>query len=200
MSFLRVSVAASAVLLAGTGLSAAADLGPAPTYSPPPSYTPASVFSWTGPYVGALAGYGWGVFTGPPAGTAAGLTAGAFVGYNMQNGPWVYGLEADALWSGRANAAGDRVRWESTFRGRVGYAFDRFMVYGTAGLAVAGVTEVAPAVNSTQIGLALGAGAEVAFTDNVFGRLEYQYANYGVTPNHTNLSTHEVRVGIGVKF
>jgi outer membrane immunogenic protein len=89
------------------------------------------------------------------------------------------------------------VDWESTFRGRVGYAFDRFLVYGTGGLAVAGVGD---ATNSTEVGLALGAGADIAFTDNLFGRVEYQYANYGSTPFHDNLSTHEVRIGLGVKF
>ena len=34
-----------------------------------------------------------------------------------------------------------REKWLDTFRGRFGYAIDRFMVYGTAGVAVAG-TEV----------------------------------------------------------
>lgn len=195
----RLMVAAAALTVAGAGTGYAADLGtPIPSYTPPPVYTAPSVFSWTGPYAGALLGYGFGGFTGPALPTT-GITAGAFLGYNFQApNNVVVGAEMDALWSGRRDAAGNGVRWESSFRPRLGYAFDRFLPYVTGGLAIAGVTD--PAGASTQVGWTVGAGADVAFTDRLFGRAEYLYANYGATPGAANLSTHEVRIGLGIKF
>ena len=61
--------------------------------------------------------------------------------------------EADFSWTNKRGSMNDlppfntatvsetREKWLDTFRGRFGYAIDRFMVYGTAGVAVAG-TEV----------------------------------------------------------
>jgi outer membrane immunogenic protein len=105
-------------LLAAAGLSlalahsaSAADLSTPQIYkAPPPAY-----FSWTGWYVGANGGYGWGQtnhtatagITGIPG--LPGLTTGNFntrggvvggtVGYNYQMGNWLIGAEADLDWS-----------------------------------------------------------------------------------------------------
>lgn len=199
----RLMVAAAALTVAGAGTGYAADLGtPIPSYTPPPVYTAPSVFSWTGPYAGALLGYGFGGFTGPAVGTT-GITAGAFLGYNFQApNNVVIGAEMDGLWSGRSDGTpANRVRWESSFRPRVGYAFDRFLPYVTGGLAIAGVTSATTPGTSTEVGWTVGAGADVAFTDRLFGRAEYLYANYGtVAGTPRTLATHEVRIGLGIKF
>ena len=58
MSRIRTFGASVIALAAGIGTAAAADLGyPA---APEVTYNPAPAFSWTGPYIGGLLGYGWG--------------------------------------------------------------------------------------------------------------------------------------------
>ena len=62
VTMLRMRIlAASLIALAGNiGAAAAADVG---AYTPAPEappYTPNQGFTWTGPYVGGMIGYGWG--------------------------------------------------------------------------------------------------------------------------------------------
>src|SRR5437016_8904803 len=52
------SVATGALVAAGS--ASAADLGPRPAYKAPPMVAPVPVFSWTGCFVGAHGGWGWG--------------------------------------------------------------------------------------------------------------------------------------------
>jgi len=71
-----------------------------PVYAPPPVLpAPALPCLWLGPYVGTNLGFQWtskigglnsSAFTG-----GGGFTGGIQVGYNWQNGPWVYGVESD---------------------------------------------------------------------------------------------------------
>jgi outer membrane immunogenic protein len=102
------------LLLAGPAL--AADLSrPPPVYKAPPL---APVFSWTGWYIGANAGYGWGSGTSPvltpdpgdvlgfgalaaaggnvfPSLSPKGFIGGGQIGYDWQVNTWVLGLVAD---------------------------------------------------------------------------------------------------------
>lgn len=73
------------------------------------------VFDWTGFYVGANVGYGWGnsdanltfsdsggvLFNASGNIKATGAIAGGGGGYNWQSGQWVFGIEADLQWSGQ---------------------------------------------------------------------------------------------------
>ena len=54
-----------------------------------------------------------------------------------------------------------------TVRGRVGYAFDRVLVYGTGGLAY----------NEDDLGFAAGGGVEYAFTPNLSAKVEGLYVS-----------------------
>jgi outer membrane immunogenic protein len=52
-------------------------------------------------------------------------------------------------------------------------------------------------------GRSVGAGLEYAFTDTVFGRVEYRYNDYGsktIWGTDVDLDQHVVSAGIGVKF
>lgn len=116
MTVSRLSLLAATLLAATPAL--AADL----TYEPAPVAAPASVYNWTGFYIGLNAGYGWGdidttdnsmTTTGPLVGVGQGsfpsttfpgadgsasvdgLLGGAQIGYNYQVGTWVFGAEAD---------------------------------------------------------------------------------------------------------
>jgi len=91
-----------------------------------PMPAPIPVWTWDGFYIGINGGYSWGrsnttvsyfnTITGapiiPPAGsiTDAGfnLDGGVFggqIGYNWQFSSWLFGLEADAQWSGQKGSA-----------------------------------------------------------------------------------------------
>lgn len=203
---LKLGAAAVALSLGATA-AMAADLGGAPTppYAPAPEYNPA--FSWTGPYAGLLAGYGWANFNDGGT-TGAGWLAGGYVGYNVQ-GPsnWVYGLEADAMWSGIAgsNLNSDRINYLATLRPRIGYAFGDFLLYGTGGLAVGGVTtNNGGAASATHVGWTAGAGIEAALTSNLVGRVEYNYVDLGSKTYSNGVTAAPtasiVKAGIGFKF
>ena len=189
--YLLASVAALGLVAAGA--ASAADLpsrkGPvaAPVYVPP-------AFTWTGFYIGANAGYGWGNvntngFTLTNTGDLNGFVGGAQVGYNSQMGQFVVGLEADiqgADLSTGNSLFGTRVKTDyfGTVRGRVGVAFDRFLPYITGGWAYGNVKTSVPGFaissdNSHTGGWALGGGLEYAFTNNLIGGVEYLYVDLG---------------------
>lgn len=146
--------AAAIASVALAGGAHAADL-----YTPPPVYPPAPayVFNWTGFYVGAHAGYGWGdadvknkddfLYDFSP--DIDGPFVGVQGGYNHQIGSIVLGLEADVSWAdidGKESTEfagpffGDttvkqEIEWLGTVRGRVGWAIGEIMPYVTGGFA-----------------------------------------------------------------
>ena len=100
-------------------------------------------------------------------------------------------------------------------RGRVGYAWDRVLVYGTAGGAFANVQAAAgflPFSNSTQVGWTAGAGVEYAFAPNWTAKVEYLFVDLGnascgpascgtLTGNTTvTLNENVIRGGVNFKF
>lgn len=196
--------ASALALIASAGFAAAADLG---SYEPPPApiYTPAPAFTWTGPYVGLQGGYGWG--------TGDGWVGGAYMGYNFQTGTnWVLGIEGDINAANKSggvnNDPNDSVSntWDGSVRGRVGYAADRFLVYGTGGVLFGNVkgSNNITTESTTKVGWTVGAGVEAALTDNVVGRVELRHKNLGSVDfgniGTQSFSSNDVMVGIGVKF
>jgi outer membrane immunogenic protein len=124
-----------------------------------------------------------------------GFTGGGQVGYNYQFTPgsgFVVGVEADAAYtdlhgrnSFKSNLAGTNSFRQSgdylgTVRGRVGYAFDRTLVYATGGFAYAGQTyraslfqtDIQPnfygSRSRTETGYAVGGGVEYALPTDSF--------------------------------
>jgi outer membrane immunogenic protein len=78
--------------------------------------------------------------------------------------------------------------WLGTFRGRFGYAWDRVLVFGTAGIAGAnvqtGLNGLPPQTNF-DIGWTAGAGVEWAFADHWTFKVEYLFVDLGnVSCNH----------------
>ena len=230
----RLLLASALVLATGTASFAADAIEPAMPMEEAPM-----VFSWTGVYLGAQAGYLWGdgslVFTnGDFSNTSPdGFLGGIYAGANMQlNNGFVIGAEADIAWTNADdnavgfNAAGVQypfpangfeqdVNWTGAVRARLGYAVDRFLPYIAGGVAFADVNQtlvsagVAYNRDNTYTGWTLGGGVEYAFTDNLIGRLEYRYTDFGdvdfgadgfLLPQTTDLTTNDVRVGISYKF
>ena len=230
----RILLAVAFSVVAGRAL--AADI-PMPSPSPPPIYLPVvPVYSWTGFYVGANGGgaFGNSNWSDPIDGTTGNFTVQGFllggtIGYNYQVGSFVFGVEGDGDWANingttfNVSCAGfgceTQSTWLATVRGRVGYALDRLLFYGTAGGAFANVQAGAgsfPFSNSTQAGWTAGAGIEYAFASNWTAKVEYLFVNLGnascgaancgggipSTPVNTTVSLNEnvIRAGINYKF
>ena len=194
---LAAGLAASLLAAAGAGSASAADLSQ-PSYNPPPgqAYTPAAAWTWTGPYAGLEGGYGWssGVVS------TNGWIGGGYAGYNLQtNQHLVIGLEGDIVATSKSND-GLKNPWDGSFRGRVGYAWDRYLAYGTAGVAVGGLS--VPGDSETKTGWTAGLGLETAFSNNLTGRVEYRYTDLGRFPSSggSDYSSNDLLVGVGMKF
>jgi len=237
----------SSAMVAFGGAAFAADL-PARVAAPAP-YLAAPIFTWTGFYVGLTAGAGVDSRTGSTVtnttltapsnnvyvgnrGTQSNdtpFTGGVEIGYNMQFGSIVAGLETDLNYMRRNRGANgvfpapanltagydnysdfalsyDSSRnWFGTARARLGFAFDRALIFATGGLAYGGrmgttifqrdLTELNTAgvpngtftsdvrslgtTSSRNYGWVLGGGAEYAFTNFMSLKLEYLHVDLG---------------------
>ena len=199
----------------------AADI-PRPVYKAP--HAVVAYYNWTGFYAGINGGYGWGTSNWDVAGISnkpKGGLVGATLGYNYQVGSFVWGLEGDIDWSmikgdsacGVGSTCETKNTWLSTVRGRIGYAFDRFLPYLTAGGAFGDVkAPINPAgvsANKSQIGWTAGAGLEYAFLGNWSAKLEYLYVDLGkmdpaftapVVSNGVSFKENIVRAGLNYRF
>lgn len=198
-------------IVAAIGFSGAAQA--ADYYAPRQPYTvhqPLNAHSWAGPYLGVNLGYNWGSISNNLT-KPSGFSGGAQGGYNWQSGSLVFGLEADI----QANAADDTFAswkfsnpWFGTARGRIGYAFDTVMIYGTGGLAFGGLR--GESYNSlsetrTSAGWTLGAGAELAVSQNWSAKVEYLYINlsdrrFSVTGLPNGYQFGLIRFGLNYHF
>lgn len=217
------------VFLSACSTVFAADLR-APVYKAPPLLAPAPVFSWTGFYIGGHAGYGWSRFSADDGDsrTAKGFLGGVQGGFNYQFGQFVVGVEGEYAW---ANVKLDEPLFAGTLTlkndyfataaARIGYAFDRTLVYGKVGGAWtrdkwdgndgAGGTATA---TSNRSGWMLGAGVEYAVWENVSVKVEYNYLRFSsVSPTfataggltvegsaNVKLDTHIVKAGLNYRF
>lgn len=229
------------LLLASVGLSVlavssaiAADIAPTRRYPMPkaPAYVP--FFTWTGFYLGVNAGYGFGTsnWNAPAIGLTtgdfdiSGAVVGGTIGYNWQLGSTVLGVEGDIGWSGIKGSATcvglltceTSNSWLGTARGRIGYAFDRFLPYITGGAAfgeikgnasITGTPVFVDLVTKTQVGWTAGGGLEYGFGMNWTAKLEYLYVDLGsiecpaascLTTVDIDFRTHLVRGGLNYKF
>lgn len=226
---MKLSCAMAAIMAAALIVSGASAADLIIEEAPLPELEDAA-WDWAGPYIGAHLGYAWGeagVVETPEnvVGDIRGSVYGLFAGINFQDGNLVFGLEGDA---GIADVTGVGspvpdpeeeysydVNWNAHARGRVGLAFDQVLVFVAGGLAIAShtLTEVYDQGNigdDTQIhvGWTVGAGVEVAVTENLAVRAEYLYDDYGTktyTFENTEvydafLTAHTVRAGISVGF
>ena len=181
---------------------------PLPVKAPPPAK--AAAYDWGGFYVGGHVGYGVGqansVLADPgPASfdnAFSSLYGGVQGGYNyVLPSRLMLGAEADITFPNFQRFADglifteatpgttvtDQIDYIATLRGRFGYAFDHWLVYGTGGVAwsqarfgeTPGLVNPEDKMLLTRIGYALGLGAEVAIAPNWSARLEYLYDRFG---------------------
>jgi outer membrane immunogenic protein len=219
-------LAAAGLSLALGQAASAADLPRGPVYKAPAAVLP--YYNWTGFYIGAHGGYAWGDSDGAKL---TGGFAGGQAGYNYQaaGSPWVFGLEVDSAWAdigrsdtltagGLAITGTSKIDYVGSFRGRIGYGWDRALLYGTGGLAwahnqlsigvavpgfAAGISD-----DKTHLGWAVGAGLEYAFAPNWSAKVEYLFADYGSETYFANIAggvafkaqVNSLKGGINYKF
>jgi outer membrane immunogenic protein len=187
-----------AAAAASVGAANAADLPvKAPVYKAPP---PVIVSDWSGFYIGAAGGYGWGStsfdWADAPYDNASpkGGLFGGYAGYNWQFGSWVTGLEVDGSWANLTTTSTDFTQKTDTLgsvRGRFGYTvLPSLLAYGTVGAGWGHTTlDLTPAGASfftgpgsssiTQFGWVAGAGLEYKFYGNWIARAEYLHYDFG---------------------
>lgn len=208
---LRLRFLLSAVLgvAACAQLAMAADLGGAPPrrviHEGPSPYDRA--FSWSGLYIGAHIGYGWSeadwqFSTTPGVSTSHGGNGGLLggqIGYNIQSGHFVWGIEGDlsAAWLDGGTSCPNpgfncqhSYNWLASVRGRAGTLINgnRTLLYVTGGAAWADVDYAAKdaatgalfgtGFSNTHFGWVAGAGIEHRLTHNLSAKLEYLYYGF----------------------
>jgi outer membrane immunogenic protein len=140
---------------------------------------------------------------------STGVPLGGMVGYNKQIGALVLGVEAnaDGIIDGRrtvspSDALGNPYRvtalntYDADLRGRVGFAIDRALLFAAGGVAFGNVNTSysgaalpgAASFNSERVGWTAGGGMEYAITNNVIGRAEYRFTDFG-SASYTNVAT-----------
>lgn len=176
-----------------------------------------------------------------------GFVGGGQIGYNWQFMPnWLVGIEADIAYTDfrdsttvttlplagpgtLANTFSTRLDYLGTVRGRVGYVFDRTLIYATGGLAygrvrnsvnffgTAGQLQFTGSESSVETGYTVGGGIEHAFLPNWTVKGEYLFydlgrdtVNVAVIPGSGGGGTgynsefrnegHIVRAGVNYKF
>lgn len=227
----------ASLLLLASGAAMAGDLPTRKGVLPPAPVLP-EYYSWTGFYAGGQIGYSWAsdrtrfvALSGALAGVAFdydtdGIVGGGHAGFNYQIGGFVLGVEGDVegvdAKGGFNDALGTfRVSrdWQASIRGRIGFAFDRFMIYGTGGAAFAEynhrlsnpVTGASENAETSRGGWTAGGGVSYALTDQLIGGIEYRYTDFGrfsrfarsaflglATEQET--TTHAVRTSLSYKF
>jgi outer membrane immunogenic protein len=213
MSRIRFLGATLIAFAAAGGSAMAADVSVGYEAPPAPAYNETSGFSWNGAYAGLQGGYQWsGVDDENDPFSANGLMGGVYGGYNFEVGQgFVLGLEGDANVKSASGSNDDTWYsnpWDASLRLRAGVAFDRFLAYGTGGVAVGkvNVRDDNFKDSSTNLGWVAGLGIEAAMTDNVVGRAEFRHTDLGsesyalTTPTEVSSSSNALLLGIGVKF
>ncbi len=188
------------LVLAALGVATPASAGDLPqrNYNKPQTYQ--NLFNWTGFYAGVHGGLGWGDSS---FGGTSGYALGGQLGYNYQlQSGMVFGAEADLSLTGIDRGAFNN-DYLGSVRARLGYGFDRVLIYATGGFAYAG-GEFGGVIDRTHYGYALGFGLEGTITSNVSVRLEYLYSDFGTRSypgvGPIGFDTSVIRAGVNYKF
>src|SRR5262245_38982060 len=195
-----LTVGCVAAVLTATPIAAQAADPERPYYRTP--YT--AIYNWTGFYLGGHVGF-------IDTDSKSGFLGGGQAGFNYQVGPWVFGVEGDIAATSIKESfdfgmlhAEASLDWVSTFAGRAGYVFDRWLVYGKLGAAWAhgsgSVSLNFPgfgglfSTSNTVNGWMLGVGTEYALRDNWSVKLEYNRMEFD--PGTINV----VKAGVNYRF
>jgi outer membrane immunogenic protein len=117
-----------------------------------------------------------------------------------------------------------QAKWFAAVTGRFGYAANDWLFYGKAGGAwmssrytedllgigsgVNGVTVATEVITDNRAGFTVGAGIEFGLVENLTGKIEYDFYDFGsknynfnfITPVSVNSNLHTIIVGLNYKF
>ncbi|MGY3035858.1 outer membrane immunogenic protein [Bradyrhizobium sp. USDA 4354] len=208
---------ASACLFALAAPASAADLAARPYTKAPVAV--ASVYNWTGFYLGIVGGGAWQDASDIKM---KGGFVGGTAGYNWQTGNVVFGIEADGAWADASDTVtilGVSVKSKTdamgTVRGRIGYAVNNVLFYGTGGYAWVDnkITATLGAVSISDTkwhsGWTVGAGVEAFFAPQWSVKGEYLYRSLGGETYFSGIGAplttgtleyHTVQVGVNYHF
>lgn len=211
-----------------TGTAFGADIArTAPVASQPVAYG----VNWTGFYLGGHIGGAWtnndhddynNLYYDNDGNTGS-FIGGGQVGFNYQVGAWVLGIEGDISAADLGNKhdyyfapyyyPGTSIDWIATLTGRIGYAWDNWLLYVKGGGAWAGGDSkdyygYGYDHDDNLSGWTVGVGVEWAWTPNWSVKLEYNYLDfdrghdyyYTGYYNDRNTEVHAVKVGINYRF
>jgi outer membrane immunogenic protein len=224
MNFKLLGAGAAALALLATSFTAQAADIPRPIYKSARSVI--AYYNWTGFYLGVNGGYAWGDSSWDSPAVSVkpkGGLAGGTIGFNYQVGSFVWGAEGDFDWADVSDetACGaftcrTKNHWLATARGRIGYAFDRWLPYFTGGGAFGRVqakstNPAAPGDSNNQMGWTVGGGVEYAFLGNWSAKVEYLYidlgkfncgvaCSVGAVNNNVTFKENVIRAGFNYKF
>jgi outer membrane immunogenic protein len=180
--------------------AAAADF---PLPSQPIADANAPYAHWGGVYLGLNGGFGLGSsqwtqgLISTNVFNTDGFLLGGTIGFNYPVSAVLFGVEGDLDWSTlngsvgncAVNGAGAAAACETknnllgTVRARMGYTFDRTLVYLTGGAAFGnlqtGLNPPATFDSATKVGWAAGAGIEYALSDAWSAKAEYLFVHLG---------------------
>jgi outer membrane immunogenic protein len=214
----------TAMLILAPAVSDATDAARAQAYGYPPPPRIPLFYYWTGFYGGGHLGVGWSDGDG-----SSGFLGGGQAGYNYQINQWVLGVEGQFSWTSIKNSvnatfvfpgaiatahADATLDWVSTLAPRLGFAFDRWLVYGKVGGAwghantnlsasvispgVAG--GIAGSVSQTASGWMLGVGTEYALRDNWTAKIEYNMIDFSNDSLFSSDKFHVFKGGINYRI
>ncbi|EXL07989.1 outer membrane protein [Brucella anthropi] len=205
------AVALGAAIVAFAGSAFAADMMGATDYSYNDPVA-AGPHDWSGNYIGAQVGASSSRVPGPFT-NRTGALGGVVVGKNMQSGNVVFGGELEGNFAEAEHRIGNggslQQSWNGNAKGKVGYAFDKTLVYGTAGY---GVTRFKAKDNTTSApgwegGALVGAGVEQALSGPLSVKAEYDFQRFNDVKSRVNgveqrnnLKNHSIKAGLNYKF
>jgi outer membrane immunogenic protein len=240
--FLVPSIVLSAFVVS-SAMAADLPIRKAPSVAPAPV-----VYNWSGLYIGGHIGYGYaetditdrtvlGVQNLIPTQSfnSDGFLGGVQAGWNYQVGNFVLGAEADYSF---ADIKGDvtttigatdvsrssNVMWIATSTARLGYTWDRVMIYSKLGAAfaqfdynnnisVGGASIFSASASETRVGFTVGTGIEWALAGGWSAKAEYNYMDFGrrtvdfgvdAAGNPVNLDVDQristVKAGVNYRF
>jgi outer membrane immunogenic protein len=165
-----------------------------------------------------------------PAGVIGGVQAGA----NYEFAPWVVGVEGS--WTDSAIGGSTLIscptctvtpqerftsnaQWFGALTGRAGYAANDWLFYAKAGgawmhvnytedlLTPGGVTAMTQVLSNNRTGFTVGAGIEFGLVENLSGKIEYDFYdfgtrdfNFGITPVGVRSDLHTLTAGLNYRF
>ncbi|MCW4461727.1 porin family protein [Sphingomonas sp. BT-65] len=162
-----------------------------------PAFAQDEAAPFNGAHVSAVVGYDILDLNTAGLDNPDGLAYGVNLGYDLQRGNVLFGIEGEVTESTAEVKAGNTVVASAGrdlyVGGRLGYVLGKTAIYGKAGYTNARVESVAGDDNGD--GFRVGGGVERKFGQNLFGKVEYRYSNY-----EADVERHQVVAGVGMRF